>query len=87
MIRYLLTLAAGVADALAGREKLTATPAAAMTVVTAFSSPWLNMATSFAGAGGGPLLLVSAWPARNLMIQQGEVSVLDVAGIAAWAWP
>src|SRR5262245_18309232 len=49
MIRYLLTLAAGVADALAGREKLTATPAAAMTVVTAFSSPRLNMATSLAG--------------------------------------
>jgi len=50
MIRYLLTLAAGVADALAGREKLTVTPATAMTIVTAFSSPRLNMATSFAGA-------------------------------------
>src|SRR5215470_17367658 len=52
MIRYLLTLAADVADALAGREKLTATPAAAMTIVTAFSSPRLTMATSFAGACG-----------------------------------
>src|SRR5215831_12785073 len=39
MIRYLLPLAAGVGDALAEEGKLTATPAAAMTVVTAVSSP------------------------------------------------
>jgi len=52
MIRYLLMLAAGVSAALAGREKLTTTPAVARTAVTAFSIPRLNMAASFAAAGG-----------------------------------
>jgi hypothetical protein len=42
-------LAARVGDALAGRQKPTATPAAAMTGMTALSGPRLNMATSFVG--------------------------------------
>src|SRR6516162_11180955 len=45
MIRYLLTAAVGVAEALAGSEKPAAKPAAAMTVVTAFSGFQLNMVT------------------------------------------
>jgi len=52
MIRYLLTVVPCIADALAGREKLAATPAAAMTVMTACSSPRLRMATSLASADG-----------------------------------
>jgi hypothetical protein len=52
MILYLLGLDAGDADALAGRKKLAAMPTTAITVVTAFSCPQLNMDTSFAGAAG-----------------------------------
>src|SRR3974390_2138409 len=43
MIRYLLMLAAGVAHALAGKEKLAATPAAPITVVMPFSDFQSNM--------------------------------------------
>src|SRR6516225_1409667 len=44
VIRYLLTLAAGVADALEGSAKAAPTPTAAMTVVAAFNRPQPNIA-------------------------------------------